>query len=116
MDQYNALHIRQSPNLRKAIADTLENDTVLFGCCVGIPSTEVCKIIAAATIDWAVFDAEHTPFSPTLLADMVRTHLCIKLIPLIFTVASHLENVLPRTHTAHCSRPFTRARLGGLGA
>ncbi|KAF8998636.1 Phosphoenolpyruvate/pyruvate domain-containing protein [Hymenopellis radicata] len=73
MDQYNALHIRQSPNLRKAIADTIENDTVLFGCCVGIPSSEVCKIIAATNIDWVCLDAEHTPYSPTLMADMIHT-------------------------------------------
>ncbi len=27
MDRYNALHIRQSPNMRQAIADTIKNDT-----------------------------------------------------------------------------------------
>ncbi|KAF9031066.1 Phosphoenolpyruvate/pyruvate domain-containing protein [Hymenopellis radicata] len=73
MDRYNALHQRQSPNLRKAIADAMDNDQILFGCCIGVPSEEICKVIAATNVDFAFIDAEHTPFSPTLMAGMVHT-------------------------------------------
>ncbi|KAF9027846.1 Phosphoenolpyruvate/pyruvate domain-containing protein [Hymenopellis radicata] len=73
MDRYNALHIRQSPNLRQAIADTIQNDTALFGYWAGLPSVDVCKIVAATNVDWVVVDAEHTPLSPTLMAEMIQT-------------------------------------------
>ncbi len=71
MDRYNALHIRQSPNMRQAIADTLKNDTALFGYWAGLPSVDICKVVAATNVDWVVIDAEHTPLSPTLMAEMV---------------------------------------------
>ncbi|KAF9031077.1 Phosphoenolpyruvate/pyruvate domain-containing protein [Hymenopellis radicata] len=94
MDRYNALHLRQSPNLRLAIADTLKNGNVLLGVGIGIPSLETCKIIAATDTDWIWIDAEHTSYSPRLLADMietVKTYSRGRVIPVV-RVPSHAHN------------------------
>lgn len=73
MDRYNASHQRQSPNLRQALRDAISNDTALFGTIIGLPSLDVAKVIAATDCDYAAIDAEHTPYSATLLSEMVRT-------------------------------------------
>lgn len=72
MQRYNAVHIRQSPNLRQAIRDAVKDNTVLFGTLIGLPSPDVARVIAATDSDWICLDAEHTPYSPTLFSEMVR--------------------------------------------
>ena len=72
MQKYNAVHIRQSPNLRQAVRDAKKDNTALFGSFVGLPSPDVARVMAATNTDWLCLDAEHTPFSPTLLSEMVR--------------------------------------------
>lgn len=71
MERYNALNLRQSSNLRLALADAFTNHTVLLGAVIGIASVASVKVVAATHADWVWLDAEHTPYSPTLLADMV---------------------------------------------
>jgi len=73
MERYNALNLRQSPNLRLALADAFANNTVLLGVVIGIASVASTKVVAATHADWAWIDAEHTPYSPTLLVDMIHT-------------------------------------------
>ena len=81
MERYNALNLRQSPNLRLALADAFANNTVLLGVVIGIASVASTKVVAATHADWAWIDAEHTPYSPTLLVDMGRTFYCYGLHP-----------------------------------
>ena len=71
MQQYNAVHIRQSPNLRQALRDVRKDNGALLGTIMGLPSPDLAKVIAVTDGDWLMLDAEHTPYSPTLLAEMV---------------------------------------------
>ncbi|KAG6907590.1 hypothetical protein DXG01_008310 [Tephrocybe rancida] len=73
MDRYGAMNMIQSPNLRKAIKDANETNSVLLGSVLGIGSVANAKIMAATSSDWVWIDAEHTPYSPTLLAEVVQT-------------------------------------------
>ncbi|KAG6810998.1 hypothetical protein H0H92_009501 [Tricholoma furcatifolium] len=73
MERYSAINMIQSPNLRKAMKDTVEDDSVLFESVLGIPSVANAKIMAATSSDVVWIDAEHTPYSPTLLLEVVRT-------------------------------------------
>ncbi|KAF8067781.1 Pyruvate/Phosphoenolpyruvate kinase-like domain-containing protein [Lyophyllum atratum] len=73
MDRYEATNMIQSPNLRQAIRDANENDTVLFGSVLGIGSVANAKVLAATSSDFVWVDAEHTPYSPTLLNEVVQT-------------------------------------------
>ncbi|KAG6820470.1 hypothetical protein H0H93_016765 [Arthromyces matolae] len=91
MDRYAATNIAQSPNLRQAIRDAHKENTVLIGSVLGIPSVANAKIMAATSSDLIFLDAEHTPFSPSALADMVHTlkyHSQGKVIPIV-RVPSH---------------------------
>ena len=72
MQQYKALNLRQPQGLRLALADAYANDKILLGAAMGIPSVEVAKVIAKTHPDWVWLDAEHSPYSLTLLADLVR--------------------------------------------
>ena len=81
MQRYNALSLHQSSNLRLALADAFANDTVLLGVVIGIASVASTKVVAATHADWAWIDAEHTPYSPTLLVDMGCTFYCYGLRP-----------------------------------
>lgn len=98
MDRYKALNLRQSSNLRLALADAYASNKVLLGAVIGIASVEIAKIVAATHPDWVWIDAEHTPYSPTLLMDMVQI-LPFEKIPRsldVYTlrIDSDFENVL----------------------
>ncbi|KIY68058.1 Phosphoenolpyruvate/pyruvate domain-containing protein [Cylindrobasidium torrendii FP15055 ss-10] len=71
MQQYNASHVRQSPNLRQALRDSQETGKNLFGAVVGFPSVDVAKVVAATETDWIMLDLEHTPMAPNLMVDML---------------------------------------------
>ena len=75
MQQYKALNPRQPQGLRLALADAYANDKILLGAAIGIPSVEIAKVIATTHPDWVWLDAEHTPYSPMLLTDLVRVFL-----------------------------------------
>jgi 2-keto-3-deoxy-L-rhamnonate aldolase RhmA len=71
MERYGALNMIQSPNLRQAIRDTHASNKALLGSVLGIGSVANAKILAATSSDWVWIDAEHTPYSPTLLCEVV---------------------------------------------
>lgn len=73
MQAYRALKLQQSPNLRQALKDAMSDNKVLIGVGVGIPTVATTKILAATSADWCWIDAEHTPMSPTLMAELVQT-------------------------------------------
>ncbi|KAG6826403.1 hypothetical protein H0H92_015968 [Tricholoma furcatifolium] len=73
MERYGAMNMIQSPNLRKAMRDAVENNTVLHGSVLGIGSVANAKILAATSSDVVWVDAEHTPYSPTLLMEVIQT-------------------------------------------
>lgn len=70
MQAYRALKLQQSPNLRQALKDAMSDSKVLIGVGVGIPAVATTKILAATSADWCWIDAEHTPMSPTLMAEL----------------------------------------------
>ncbi|KZP07715.1 hypothetical protein FIBSPDRAFT_965432 [Athelia psychrophila] len=72
MQAYRPLKLQQSPNLRKALKDAMRDSRVLLGVGAGIPAVATVKILAALAADWCWIDAEHTPMSPTLMAEMAR--------------------------------------------
>ena len=93
MERYNALNLRQSSNLRLALADAFENNTVLLGVVIGIASVASTKVVAATHADWAWIDAEHTPYSPALLVDIGRTFYCYGLRPSrMFKFSPHIDS------------------------
>lgn len=71
MEAYRAIKLQQSPNLRQALKDAQRDSRALVGVGVGIASVATTKLVAATGADWAWIDAEHTPMSPTLMADIV---------------------------------------------
>ncbi|GLB39122.1 putative hpcH/HpaI aldolase/citrate lyase family protein [Lyophyllum shimeji] len=74
MERYGAMNMLQSPNLRQAIKDANESGRCLLGSVLGIPSVANAKILAAMPdTDFVWVDAEHTPYSPTLLSEVVHT-------------------------------------------
>ena len=86
MQAYRALKLQQSPNLRQALKDAMRDKKVLIGVGVGIPSVATTKILATTGADWCWIEAEHTPMSPTLMADLVShqstpRHIYCMLIP-----------------------------------
>jgi hypothetical protein len=122
MQQYNALNLRQSSNLRLALADAFENETVLLGVVIGIASIASTKVVAATQADWAWIDAEHTPYSPTLLVDMGRTFHCYGLCPSrTFNFSphtdSHIKNVFrgPDDPSGPCALTLTRVDFMDIG-
>lgn len=87
MDQFKATNFTQPSNLAAAIA----TGKTLLGVGVSFPSTETAKKVALTGYDWAFIDAEHAPFTPVLLADIIQTisfHSQGKMIPVI-RVPSH---------------------------
>ncbi|KZP21840.1 hypothetical protein FIBSPDRAFT_1043934 [Athelia psychrophila] len=72
MQAYRPLKLQQSPNLRQALKDAMRDSRVLLGVGAGIPAVATVKILAATSADWCWIDAEHTPMSPTLMAEMAR--------------------------------------------
>lgn len=79
MDTYRASNLRQSLNLRKALKGCMQNTTALVGVGIGVPSVASTKVVAVTSADWAWIDTEHTPLSPTLLADLVRLNSLLNL-------------------------------------
>ncbi|KZP21829.1 Phosphoenolpyruvate/pyruvate domain-containing protein [Athelia psychrophila] len=73
MQAYRPLKLQQSPNLRQALKDAMRDSRVLLGVGAGIPAVATVKILAATSADWCWIDAEHTPMSPTLMAELVQT-------------------------------------------
>ena len=43
-----------------------------YGCMISFPSTDVVELMGRAGLDYVLFDAEHGPFTPTVLDDLCR--------------------------------------------
>ncbi|KZP10283.1 Phosphoenolpyruvate/pyruvate domain-containing protein, partial [Athelia psychrophila] len=131
MDSYRASNLRQSSDLRKALRDCMRDTTALLGVGIGVPSIASTKVVAVTAADWAWIDTEHTPLSPTLMADIVQTvnyHSEGRMLPIV-RVPSHGHEwiawaldagaagvIIPHTETVEQARAAVRAaRFGPLG-
>ncbi|PVG04776.1 Phosphoenolpyruvate/pyruvate domain-containing protein [Serendipita vermifera] len=87
MEAYAMPNLTMPSNLRAA----LKTDHTMLGVGVSFPSVEVAKKVALTGYEWAFLDAEHAPFTPMLLADMIHNisfHSQGKMIPVV-RVPSH---------------------------
>ncbi|KAG9003464.1 hypothetical protein FRB94_009999 [Tulasnella sp. JGI-2019a] len=69
MEDYRANSLNQPPRFR----DALKTGVVLLGTGLILPTVQAAKITATLGFDWAFIDAEHTPMSPDLMTDLIKT-------------------------------------------
>jgi 4-hydroxy-2-oxoheptanedioate aldolase len=78
MDRFRALSLFQPSNLNGAIgAADYEGDHArpqhIFGCMLGIPHTQMARLVAVLGFDFVFVDALHVPTNPETLVSLIQT-------------------------------------------
>ncbi|KAG8885677.1 hypothetical protein FRB97_000120 [Tulasnella sp. 331] len=127
MEDYRANSLNQPPRFR----DALRTGVVLLGTGVILPTVQAARITATLGFDWAFIDAEHTPMSPDLMTDLIKTinYYSEGATAAVVRVPTHSHEwmtwaldagaaaiILPHTETAEQARKaVSNARFGPIG-